>query len=168
MLVVIDDFLPLNKNIKVKNFFIEHDASTTRWFKGTLSDFVNSDSFISDCIKTASKYYDLTSMVGCEMWCHNNTRPDWHYDKDEKLWESTGQIKTPICSIVYYAVVENLNGGEFMTETEIITPKTNRLLVFSPGIRHSVKDFTGTRLAVAINPWEKTWSVNNDVSYTTS
>lgn len=153
MLIVIDDFLPINKNKEVVDFFTRYDASSPRWFDGSLSDHLNGSSFISDCIQKASNYYDLTSMVGCEMWCHHNTRPDWHYDKDEKLNQETGEIKTPLCSIVYYGSIDNLVGGKFITEDISVAPKTNRLVMFSPNIYHSVEEYTGNRLAIALNPW---------------
>lgn len=153
MLIVIDNFLSIDKNKEVVNFFTNHNASESRWFEGTLPNYLNSTSLISDCLKEVSKYYDLSSMIGCEMWCHNNTRPDWHYDKDEKLCEETQEIKTPLCSIVYYANVNNLKDGRFLTETVAVTPKTNRLIMFSPNIYHTVEEYTGNRLAIALNPW---------------
>ena len=153
MLIVIDDFLPEDKNKEVINFFMTHDASETQWFEATLSHYLNSTSLISDCLKEVSKYYDLSSMIGCEMWCHNNTRPDWHYDKDEKLYEETQEIKTPLCSIVYYANINNLIGGKFLTETISVTPQTNRLVIFSSNIYHAVEEYTGDRLSISINAW---------------
>jgi hypothetical protein len=153
MLIIIDDFLSIDKNNNLVNYFNLHDASKAQWFEGNLSHYLNTDSFISDCIKTVNKYYDLSNMIGCEMWCHNNTRPDWHYDKDEKLFQETNQIKTPMCSIVYYGLIENLKGGEFTTETVTIIPKTNRLIIFSPNIYHSVKEYTGNRMSIAVNTW---------------
>lgn len=153
MLIVIDDFLPISKNKKAVDFFTTHDASRAQWFDGSLNEYLNGSSFISDCLKTVSKYYDLTSMIGCEMWCHYNTRTDWHYDKDEKLCQETGKIKAPLCSIVYYGAINNLIGGKFMTETISVMPKTNRLIIFSPNTHHSVEEYTGNRLAIALNPW---------------
>lgn len=153
MLIVVDNFLPVNKNNEIVDFFTNHNASNAQWFEGTLSDYVNSTSFISDCLKEASKYYNLSGMIGCEMWCHNNTRPDWHYDKDEKLWQDNQEIKTPLCSIVYYGNINKLIGGKFITEDITIIPKTNRLVIFSPNIYHSVEEYSGDRMAIAVNPW---------------
>jgi hypothetical protein len=153
MLIAIDNFLPINKNKEVVDFFTSHDASKEQWFEGALKDYLDGSSFISDCLKTVSKYYDLSTMIGCEMWCHHNTRPDWHYDKDEQLWRETNEIKVPLCSIVYYGLVDNLIGGKFMTETISVTPKTNRLIIFSPNTHHTVEEYTGNRLAIALNPW---------------
>jgi hypothetical protein len=153
MLIVIDDFLSEDKNKEVINFFTTHNASETQWFEGVLSHYLNSTSLIADCLKEVSKYYDLSSMIGCEMWCHNNTRPDWHYDKDEQLWQENKEMQTPLCSIVYYGNVNKLINGKFLTETISVTPKTNRLVIFSPNIYHTVEEYTGDRLSISINPW---------------
>lgn len=153
MLIVIDNFLPIDKNKETVDFFTKYDASCSQWFDGKLNDYLNASSFISDCIKKVSNYFDLTNMVGCEMWCHHNTRPDWHYDKDEKLSQETNEIKMPLCSIVYYGLVNDLIGGKFITETISITPITNRLIIFSPNTYHAVEEYTGNRLSIAINPW---------------
>ena len=153
MLIVIDNFLTIDKNKEVVNFFTNHNASESRWFEGDLQQYLNGTCFISDCLKVVSKYYDLTNIIGCEMWCHNNTRPEWHYDKDEQLWQETKEMKTPLCSIVYYGMVNDLIGGKFITEDITVTPKTNRLIIFSPNTHHTVEEYTGNRLAIAINPW---------------
>jgi hypothetical protein len=153
MLIVIDNFLPIDKNKEVVNFFTNHNASESRWFEGGIQQYLSETCFISDCLKTVSKYYDLSSMIGCEMWCHNNTRPGWHYDKDEQLWRETKEIKSPLCSIVYYGIATDLIGGKFMTKTISVTPKSNRLIIFSPNTHHTVEEYTGNRLAIALNPW---------------
>ena len=38
---------------------------------------------------------------------------------------------------------------------EKIKPKTNRAIIFSSNLEHMVEPFTGTRLSVSINPWNK-------------
>ena len=95
----------------------------------------------------------ITSMVGVEQWAHLGTKPEWHIDKDEIVSNRDGVLVTPICSIVFYADVRDLKGGNFMTDSISVTPKTNRLVAFSPGLLHGVEDYTGTRMAVAVNPW---------------
>ena len=59
-----------------------------------------------------------------------------------------------MCSIVYYLTVENLEGGELVINNVTITPKENSMIIFSSGLEHEVKDFTGTRVSIAVNPWE--------------
>jgi hypothetical protein len=50
-------------------------------------------------------------------------------------------------------MVNDLIGGKFITEDITVTPKTNRLIIFSPNTHHTVEEYTGNRLAIAINPW---------------
>lgn len=104
-------------------------------------------------VDAVAKHVDIQACVGYEMWTQYNTRPEWHYDKDEGYLERTGQSRFPICSIVYYPLVDGLVGGEFKTEDIVVTPKTNRLLCFGPGVLHTVNPFEGTRFSVLINPW---------------
>lgn len=100
------------------------------------------------------EHFDLRSAVGYEMW-RNSSNPDWHVDKDEKLYKESERFKFPLCSAVYYAMIDNLVGGEFYTADMRCFPRTNRLLLFSPGIHHGVSPFVGTRVAVSLNPWTR-------------
>ncbi|MEI6201393.1 MAG: 2OG-Fe(II) oxygenase [Enhydrobacter sp.] len=99
-------------------------------------------------------YFDLDQIVGYEMW-QNRSNPDRHIDKNETLYREQGKLELPQCSAVYYASVENMVGGEFYTDTMRCFPRTNRLLLFSPGIPHGVTPFVGTRFSISINPWTK-------------
>ncbi len=108
-------------------------------------------------IKKANYYINLTSCIGYEFWTQNNTKPRGrHQDKDEQLIARTGKLSFPLCSIIYYPIVENLKGGQLNVDDAIIIPKTNRLVMMSPGMWHSVEEFTGTRISFLINPWDKT------------
>ena len=79
--------------------------------------------------------------------------------KDEKLADE-GILKFPLCSIVYYSCVKSLLGGRLYVEDDIITPKTNRMIIFAAGARHYVEDFSGHRVSMLINPWDRYVSVN--------
>jgi hypothetical protein len=105
-------------------------------------------------IDICREHFDLRSVVGYEMW-RNASNPGWHVDKDEKLFSTTKRLDFPLCSAVYYATIENLVGGEFYTDDMRCLPKTNRLILFSPGIYHGVSPFAGTRIAVSLNPWSR-------------
>jgi hypothetical protein len=98
-------------------------------------------------------HFDLENIAGYEMW-RNTVNPGWHVDKDEKLFKTQKQLVFPQCSAVYYARIENMNGGEFYTEDTRCFPRTNRLILFSPALYHGVSASTGTRVAVSINPWK--------------
>ena len=108
-------------------------------------------------LQLANSYFDLSSCTGYEFWIQNNRRPSRrHIDKDQQLLKEKGIYSFPLCSLIYYPLVENLEGGQLQVEDDIITPKTNRLVILSPGIRHYVREFTGNRISLLINPWDKT------------
>jgi hypothetical protein len=143
MLIVLDNVLSLENNQKVLDY-IQQDG----WVEGI--------SPLQPLLDIASKYVDLSQMVGYEYWCNTNQQGlEWHTDKDENLFHSIGKLELPLCSIVYYTVVSELFNGKFITLTETITPKYNRLLIFNPGMIHKVEAYTGTRTAISINPWTR-------------
>jgi hypothetical protein len=152
MIVIIDDFLSEFDLDITKRHFISNKKA--EWVTTDVNLIYTSQSPFGEILRKTHELFDLSKMVGCEVWTHNTTRPDWHFDKDEKLNANTGQLKFPICSIVFYPFVQNLIGGRLLTGSEQIVPKTNRLIIFSSGIYHSVEPFSGERLSLAINPWD--------------
>ena len=113
-------------------------------------------------IKTVSNYYDLSKCDGYEFWIHHNTRPQqWHVDKDERALDEKGILSCPLCSIVYYPLVEDVTGGRLCLLDEdlgtdvVIVPKQNRLIVLPSGQRHYVEPFEGRRVSFIVNPWDK-------------
>lgn len=154
MLVVLDNVLEEIQRRSIVDYFLQsEEVRTMRWQDAQLEDLTNDFSPFAIMIKKASKYFDLSKMVGGEYWANLNKRQDWHVDKDEKLLETTGQIRFPICSIVYYAEI-NTSGGNFTTETISIKPINNRMLVFDSNIQHRVELYSGNRLSIAVNPWD--------------
>lgn len=116
-------------------------------------------------ISHAIKYYDLSDMVGWEEWGHVagiREFPESHQDKDEHLAAETGEVKTPICSCIYYHKVDNLKGAElYLLEeddenkiVDTVTPQTNMLVLLDPGVWHGISPYiSGTRSTININPW---------------
>jgi hypothetical protein len=150
MLIVVDNVLAEDARKVVVEYFSQSDTVRDSQWADAGWDV---DSPMAQIVANVSKFFDLSKMVGCEYWAHYGTRPEWHVDKDEELMRRAGELAMPLCSIVYYADVQNLVGGQFMTKTEMVTPVTNRILAFSPGVFHGVADYSGTRLSVAVNPW---------------
>ena len=153
--MVVDDVMDADSLKVVQNFFIHDEARQMRWVDGTFGELLDLQSPLSQILKAASRAFDLSGMAGIEQWAHYGTKPDWHVDKDEVLHKRTGKLACPICSIVFYADVDNLFGGGFMTRDMTVTPKTNRLVVFGPNVLHGVEAYHGTRMSVAVNPWAK-------------
>tara|TARA_B000000532_G_scaffold80000_1_gene63754 strand:- start:1762 stop:1944 length:183 start_codon:yes stop_codon:yes gene_type:complete len=57
--------------------------------------------------------------------------------------------------MVYYVYVDELRGGKLHIEDDVITPKSNRLVIFSPGKYHCVEPFLGKRITLCVNPWSE-------------
>ena len=146
-LIVIDNALTLEQAESIINYYDENpDKLIGNWYTETFD-------WQFDLLTLAEQYYpEVKKRVGFESWGHMTTRPYWHVDQDE-LAEQNGIIEQPICSIVYYPIIRLLQGGQFITETEVIEPKTNRAIIFAPDIPHSVNPWQGDRMSVAINPW---------------
>lgn len=152
MIVILDDVLNEEGIKNIRSFFECSEKGKTLWVEGILDQIKEANSPFCTLVHIASRFFDLTSMVGAELWSHHGTRPEWHYDKDEKA-SLNNQMKFPLCGIVYYPIIENLTGGRLLTGSEQIVPKTNRMVLFSPGILHTVEPYQGNRMSVAINPW---------------
>ena len=111
--------------------------------------------FCIEILTIASKYFDFSKIVGYEFWGQNNTKPGtWHYDKDEKLYSKKKELVFPVCSTIFYLEVSDLVGGRLFVENDVITPRTNRLVLFPPGKYHTIEDFTGKRVSLLVNPWD--------------
>ena len=151
--VVIDDVLDAESVSKIKKSI---DESTRDPFFYTMNDNHLYDNFCLAMINIASDFYDLSSSVGYEFWTRlNRCVSDWHCDKDEKLYDEQKIVSYPLCTIIYYPHVDNMRGGELLLGSDKILPKTNRLVIFAPGIPHNVESFTGDRISMMVNPWNR-------------
>jgi hypothetical protein len=163
MVIILDNVVNLNSSFQkdIINVLEQHKQHTGKInFNEKWYSLDEDHIFRSLCLQMMVKahhYVDLTSCIGYEFWSHNNTRPrgGWHQDKDEQLKIRTGEINFPLCSLIYYPIVENLKGGQLHIEDDIITPITNRLIIMEPGKWHCVQEFTGNRVSFLVNPWNK-------------
>lgn len=147
---IIDDILPYNLHKQMIDAF---GTDTYHGFKHN-RELMFAEKRLVD---HASKYFDLSSMIGTEIWSNvNEVVPHWHVDKDEKLFDETGEMSYPLCTILYYPIVEDLEGGKItlLGEDSItVTPKANRAVFFSSDIPHIVEPFTGKRVSVVSCPF---------------
>lgn len=116
-------------------------------------------------IRLMQNVWQITSdqtFAGIEYWTngyHHSNSLEWHYDKDEHLWNTQEIINSPKLGFVYYAHTSLPNGGylEIQRENnqiERIEPVPNRLVIFDPSVYHRVEDVvSGTRRTVASNLW---------------
>ena len=164
MILVLDDVVDLNStfqndSMKILNE-LEQPNINEKWY--SLHEEHPFDNFCNSMIHIASQFVNLEECIGYEFWTQKNTRPSkWHYDKDEQLKGNENVVSFPLCSMVYYLIVENLDGGQLQVEDDIITPKTNRLVIFSPGKYHYVQPYTGTRISMLVNPWNRVLNKSN-------
>ena len=155
MVIILDNVINNIDSVKVKILDILKDKNINEEWCTFDKDHQFQD-FCLKFIEIAENFYDMPSCVGYEFWTQNNSRPsEWHYDKDEDFLKEKGVLHFPLCSMVYYPVVENLEGGQLHLECDIITPKENRLVIFPPKTFHYVEPFTGKRVSLLINPWSK-------------
>lgn len=112
-----------------------------------------------EILKAAAGFAKFDKYEGFEEWSHNPhwlPLPDSHYDKNEELFQETGELSFPLCSCIFYLKVEDLVGADLFLEDidELIVPRTNRLVLMQPGLLHKVTEYvSGTRVSININPW---------------
>ena len=150
--VVIDNVLDFDSVSRLKESI---DESTRDPFFYMMSDRHLYDNFSLSMIEIAKQFYDLSSSVGYEFWTRlNRCVGGWHCDKDERLYDEQKIVSYPLCTIIYYPHVD-MKGGELLLGDDKILPKTNRMVIFAPGIPHNVEDFTGERISMMVNPWNR-------------
>ncbi len=133
---------------------MDDSSSNVKWY-----DLSHKHVHADLCLKLleiTSRYYEISSCIGYEFWTRLSTCVEgWHYDKDERLSENKKILSFPLCSIIYYPHVRDLKGGRLLLEGDMITPKSNRLVIFASGVYHNVENFSGERLTMVINPWDR-------------
>lgn len=154
MLHVIDNVLDEANRFAIRDYFLGFQESTTpEWADGAYKQIVSYGSPLSKLLQVAGQYVDLSAMVGCEYWSHLNKKSGWHKDTDETLLYRDKIESFPVCSCVYYPEINISVGGDLVFETMRIKAVTNRFVIFTPSMLHTVEDFLGERLSVAVNPW---------------
>ena len=111
-------------------------------------------------IELAKPHFDLSEMSCYELWANGHPL-DWHVDKNERKRAATGEHEHALCTILYYAEIRNLSGGEFLTKNVRYIPLENRVVMFSSGVPHKVNSFEGKRVAITINPWKDRYYDDN-------
>jgi hypothetical protein len=147
MIHIFDDALSNDDLKEVQSKMWSWPTPDTWWEFG-------SEPVIEKIIGMAGQYFDVSNAVGYEMH-RNDLPPNPHYDKDELLYQTTGQLSFPLCGIVYYPWEENLNMGHILFDEIAIKPKTNRLLIFRGDLFHNGIPHTGVRVSIGINPWRE-------------
>lgn len=179
--IVLDNVIHEDYFDKMQKDFLSviNESTDEDWFLLNTKHYFQD--FCLSLINLAESYYNLSTCGGYEFWIHHHTKPPtWHIDNDERRRDENNTMIFPLCSIVYYLQVENLISGELKIShnneiqlnssntiyeevrnnrldnrsDDIIVPKTNRMIMFSPGKFHTVNSFTGKRITMIINPWD--------------
>ena len=151
--IILDDVLDELSVDKI-NGAINNSTEKTLWYN--LNEDHTFANFCTSLIHLTNEFINISSCVGYEFWTRLNTCVEgWHRDRDEKLYERENVLSYPLCTILYYPHVKNLTGGQLLLEDDIIMPRTNRMIIFASGMSHNVRDFTGERTSMIINPWSK-------------
>ena len=152
-IIVIDDAISMDSvRAFSENHFNSIPSEESRWV-----DKGNQPQYITDLIKIAEDYFDLSTAVGYEWWTMKSTYTNrgWHIDNDEKVWEDS-ILQTPLCSIIYYPLVAHIKGGEFVLEDLKIPAKTNRMIIVSANEVHKINNYNieeADRWSFLLNPW---------------
>jgi hypothetical protein len=149
MIYIFDDTFKQEEIEAVQKWAVSLPRDDT-WFE--MSELL----FAQQLFDLAGKYFDLSNTVGCEMHINYET-PDPHKDKDEEAWFSNKQMIHPLCSIVYYPKIEISQGGKlfFPDAGVVVTPKTNRTVIFRSDLLHSGTPCVGVRQSIGLNPWDR-------------
>lgn len=173
-MIVIDNFIKdqdLLMDLELNKEYLFSDNGSYYWWNGWWNSPDNTLKKRLICyIWRDYPLYKSVSLDGFEYWTGQYgegkgvSNLNMHLDKDEALWKSTGEIKSPIIGTVFYPVEMDIEGGYLEifsngpdNEPERIQAKHNRLIIFDAGnIHHRVTTVTkGTRSAIAINLWDE-------------
>lgn len=126
---------------------------------------------LNPILEKARECFDLSSTLYYEIWEQNNTLPGgyddmgWHCDDDVTLHQYN-IIKYPLCTTIYYMDVDkDLSDGKLVIQDHKtckyhrVQPKSNRLVIFGPGILHTVEEYSGYRHSIICNPWDRPLSL---------
>ena len=113
MIIILDDIIDLKSNFQRDSVRVLDELNepniNEKWY--SLDEQHPFDNFCNSMIGVANQFINLDSCVGYEFWTQKNTRPSkWHQDKDEQLNGNKSILSFPLCSMVYYLIVENLEG----------------------------------------------------------
>ena len=152
MIHVEDDFLPVDLLEGVYDLYNNNKTSTpTGWVEKSEVHYG-----VTKLVSAALHCFNISHFAGLEIWSHYNSRPGWHYDRNELLYDKDKVNVFPLCSIIFYPKINVISGGELVIDSGItIHPKTNRLVLMSPGTYHKVETFLGERFSLLINVWDK-------------
>lgn len=136
--VVLDNVFDASTVDSILNH-IDDSTSNVKWYN-LMDKHIHIDLCLN-LLEISNRCYEMSSCVG--------------YEFCTRLSSNENIIRYPLCSIIYYPHVRDLKGGRLLLEDDIITPKSNRLVLFAPSRYRNVEEFTGERIEVVVNPFSK-------------
>jgi len=150
----------------IENFFTVQELMTLKLLSSkclNMSNYVAKEKYNHIHEKILEQVEDFTGSketLGVEQWAFHSELtqlPDLHQDRDEELFDKTGELSFPMCSCVAYLSVENLKGANLEIGDNIIVPKTGMLILIAPEVWHRVSEYvSGKRHSLNYNFWNKT------------
>ena len=105
------------------------------------------------------KMFNINKCSYIEEWSQNPNLiplPTEHYDKDEEVYDKSGELIFPLASCIIYIDIEELHGSSLVLcdcKTEIL-PRSNMIVKLNPGVLHKVTPYiSGKRLSLNWNLW---------------
>lgn len=149
----------------IENFFTVQELMTLKPLSSkclNMSNYVAKEKYNHIHKKILEQVEDFTGSketLGVEQWAFHSELtqlPDLHQDRDEELFDKTGELSFPMCSCVAYLSVENLKGANLEIGESIIVPKTGMLILIAPRVWHRVSEYvSGKRHSLNYNFWNK-------------
>ncbi len=163
-MIVIDNFI---KDENILNSFCNVDLWNTlselRYENWYGEEDLNHEAALHNYISYLREtFWKDTEFNRLEYWANITNKIkglDWHFDKDETLSKTTGEIKTPVTGAIWYGYPHKVAGGylEIATDEaqlERLKPVYNRLVLFDVAKVHRVSPILyGTRYGLQVNLW---------------
>lgn len=149
----------------IENFFTEDELNTLKKVSSNClyeSPYIPAEFFSKEhkkALEACFSFVEPEVVVGVEQWAFHTDftpLPDKHQDRDEELFEKTGELSFPVCSCVVYLAIEDLVGAELEIGDTKIIPETGMLVLIAPEVWHRVTNIvSGKRHSLNYNFWNK-------------
>ena len=161
---IFDDFLlpPFEGNELKRIASLRTKKDVNRYFWHDLKTAAPISLEISRLYQRVLKAVTITEeakLVGFEYWANELGPRDSlaiHSDVDEYLYVKHRQLRCAQIGVIYFGACTDLRGGELVFEDGIIvSPRSNRCVVFFGATRHGVERISnGSRSTVVMSIWD--------------
>lgn len=137
------------------------DSSTSFWYPRPLAGSASPDNPLEVLAERVIARVGPERLEGVEYWTNTvaaGARMQPHQDKDERLYQTTKELRHPLISTVFYPGQAAFEGGELVIAgRHLISPGANQLVAFRGTLQHAVQAVkSGARHSIALNLWAET------------